>query len=438
MTEQGTNQHIEDYLQSLPESGDEGKLRGYAQMVLDQRAGKRKSLAPPKQFGLTAADAKAIRERLDFEQAREVEVDIPQVVLDNYRGRPERYSLTAVQWAENCVLGMRFAREYDNTGQPAILGSLVHGVVDLLVMELYGRGQAQFEDPLEARELGEKMLETEMHKNVKPMAWSTYQRALDHVETWARIDRIEPDAMILTEHLMVHELAGQPQSARLDRFELVDDLVRIRDYKTGGKLVSQADFEGRVQTPVYGWHVLQDFPHVQWLDLGEVYTEYGIVRQVTIHRNDLDHIEGYLTAATKLIDAAYEQEPDEWTPTPGPHCGNCANSLGCPKKGLDSYVPMHNEANARDLLKWVVVTEAQVATAKKMVQQEVVRLGRPVSILGKAAGFKAKHRHGFDKEAAQAFIEQHGGNLEDYAVDTDHTEFAIYNVGEEEEGGEES
>lgn len=97
--------------------------------------------------------------------------------------------------------------------------------------------------------------------------------------------------------------------------------------------------EGYFQQRFYGWLVLKNYPAVQKVTLREFYPLRTKVRQATLHRADMEHIEEELAILTEAWDdsvragakaAGTAVEDDHWPASPGKHCGFCLAPGRCP------------------------------------------------------------------------------------------------------------
>ncbi len=94
-------------------------------------------------------------------------------------------------------------------------------------------------------------------------------------------------------------------------------------------------YRGWFQQRFYGWLVLRNFPAVQTVTFREVYPRRGEVRNATLRRTDLEHVEHELADLAFQLDRALAGGTDPktnplWRPSPGRHCSWCSKPAACP------------------------------------------------------------------------------------------------------------
>jgi hypothetical protein len=125
--------------------------------------------------------------------------------------------------------------------------------------------------------------------------------------------------------------------------------IVVIDYKTGwgvprtpkkpppeGEPIRGKEFlsqRGHFQLDVYGLLALKRYPSAQYVTLRELHLRKGDVREATLGREELEHVERELGLQMMLLErgAREGQTAKVWKPRPGHHClKQCPVSRSCP------------------------------------------------------------------------------------------------------------
>lgn len=181
-------------------------------------------------------------------------------------------------------------------------------------------------------------------------------------------------------------LTGQPDVVLSDA---PDGLVVI-DFKTGrGKPPSPRQMPedghpiigrqylsvgGTYQLFIYGLLTLREYPRAQHVTLRELWLRFGEVREATLSRVELEHVEREIAVQMMLLDRAIDEGPDSGSkltnPRPGRQClRGCPVSTSCPipeeQRGEGAISsPEDADENARRMVKVTAVRTALIARLK--------------------------------------------------------------------------
>lgn len=397
--------------------------RKFATALLDWHEGRRKS-KPPKPKDMTSEVASVIRERIAFALTDFTPAPFPAIPVPlEKKDPPERFSVTRLRAAEKCLLSTALARDYDATGTPAVVGNVVHEVLERLAMHFWarpngGNTEAFLPDEEEAVLLAERMLEEPAE--ALPLSYFQMGQVLQMVRHWARHTLIYPDRGQWVEFGLQVPFEGEIVSGRIDLIQVSQNHAVITDYKTAQRMIPQAEFAESIQTFLYAWGLWAsgNLPGVEMFTVREMYVRYDAhPREVTIHADQFEAVERYLSVAVKRLRKAYEE--DTFPPTVGDHCALCPRPQACPKKGISEYVP-GDEGHAVRLLEWLIVTDAQVAQARKTLKAEITQAGHEVTKNGMTASYRHIHSESLDKEALADVVD-----LAQFTVPADKTEFKV-------------
>jgi hypothetical protein len=91
-------------------------------------------------------------------------------------------------------------------------------------------------------------------------------------------------------------------------------------------------YMGYFQQRVYAKLVMDTYQAIQRVTLWENYVLPGEVREATVHREQLEHIDRELATLVELFDRALAggSKSPLWQPSPGRHCSYCPKPTACP------------------------------------------------------------------------------------------------------------
>ena len=94
-------------------------------------------------------------------------------------------------------------------------------------------------------------------------------------------------------------------------------------------------WNGYFQQRTYALLVFRNYPEVQRVTLREYYPlarEGDKIREATVHREQIEHIERELATLVEILDRALMGGSGSkmWRPSPGPHCVYCSKPNRCP------------------------------------------------------------------------------------------------------------
>lgn len=95
---------------------------------------------------------------------------------------------------------------------------------------------------------------------------------------------------------------------------------------------SRISIEGYFQQRFYGLLVMRKYPRIEKVTLREFYPMCGEVREATIKREHLEHVEAEICLLVEILDRALEGGSDSelWMAGPGRHCAYCRRPTSCP------------------------------------------------------------------------------------------------------------
>lgn len=235
---------------------------------------------------------------------------------DSYETCPRRYAIE------------RRLRVREGTSSHLEFGSLIHDVLEQTERDAHENGlphgtEAGAQAHLEARWDPARF---------GPSPWSEpwrrrAERVLEFVYNhWP--DR--PASIIDLERPLSLNIDEVAWFGRADRIEAGDGVVRIVDYKTGGRNVTDADGAASLQLGFYILAARQD-PGLTGHglpDAGELWmvamTDRKSLRMIPFDPVNLDGVEQRLRAVAEGINS------DDWPARPNEHCGRCPVRLVCP------------------------------------------------------------------------------------------------------------
>lgn len=274
--------------------------------------------------------------------------------------QPSRYSVTSIQAGERCLLAYKLAREFDASGEFAMLGKVFHEIAGTLAFRAYMLRRTTITTD-EALATAKAVMERP--EEPVPLSFGAHRSILDMTGRWAANVTFDIDA----EHYGVEvpavmPIAGRQVSARIDNYEVRDRVGRIRDWKTGPHVPSEGDVAGHVQLPLYALQLEHQLGITcdLWV-CDEVYVAAGITRTVALDRNDVVAVGDYLATALERIDAAWAG--NVFPPSPGSWCAYCPRPERCPLP--EEYRPAAFIAGADQLREQITALLADKARVKQ-------------------------------------------------------------------------
>jgi hypothetical protein len=195
--------------------------------------------------------------------------------------------------------------------------------------------------------------------------------------------------------------------------------VEGADLPSHDQQLQQISYEGYFQQRMYGWLVLKCFPQIPHVTLREFYVRFTEVREATLTREWLPHVEDELSILIQQFDAAMMQgapkfpygwfdleEPytvvdddgeerlvtreldiarmGHWKPQPGKHCGFCARTRDCPIDAdtrIEAGAPPMSTEHAEALAGEMVKSKETYDRIRGALKAHVDTTGKPVKVL---------------------------------------------------------
>jgi hypothetical protein len=138
-----------------------------------------------------------------------------------------------------------------------------------------------------------------------------------------------PDAAIIIDWKLTFALPSKPRQAE-------EEEAWPSAEKEAMKALS---WTGYAQQRFYGYLTLKNYPSIQKVTMREFYPARGEVREATLYRADMEHVERELGLLIEGLDAALMAGPehagtgtalDPWPASPGTQCRWCAKPSQCP------------------------------------------------------------------------------------------------------------
>jgi hypothetical protein len=218
-------------------------------------------------------------------------------------------------------------------GHSGQLGTALHAVAREILRTLYRQGETQ----MPTQEAIEVMYET-----VARLPFALPFQALDDLR-WLTLAfaglKWQPDGLVVID---LKTGRGRPKGPRVEPEQ--GEVVEGREY------VSDM-FQGET----YSLLGLRSYPAAQRVIFREFWLRSGQIRQMTLGRAELEHVERRLAVTMMLVDRAISEGEKSklWDPRPGSHCTRqCPVSRSCP-------VPREMRGDGG------IVTEAQAHAAAR-------------------------------------------------------------------------
>lgn len=256
---------------------------------------------------------------------------------------------------ETCPRRTRFAlegREDVSAGYVEVsadLGALVHDVYRELLWTLRRQGETHISTQEAIEVMYEVMakspiiLPADERESLRMFTLRFCEIAWQSTLIMALEQRLS--AEIVCQDGTVRTLTGQPDVLVADP----PDGIIIVDYKSGfavpksprkpppeGEPIVGKQYlseRGHFQLDCYGLLGLRTYPTAERAILRELHLRSGEVREATLYRSDLEHVERELGMQMQKIDVAIAEGPKSkvWRPRPGHHClRQCPVARSCP------------------------------------------------------------------------------------------------------------
>jgi hypothetical protein len=162
-------------------------------------------------------------------------------------------------------------------------------------------------------------------------------------------------------------LTGQPDVLMLHPQSA--EHVIVIDWKDTWALppISEVSEEGYFQQRFYAWLVMHNYRKVEGVTLREFYVRRSQVREATLWRHDLDHLDATFAALVERFDRQVEEQV--FLPSPGAHCSFCIRPEKCPipvfARGDGTIT---TERRAKQVAAQLVVAKRVVAKAERSLK----------------------------------------------------------------------
>jgi hypothetical protein len=267
--------------------------------------------------------------------------------------RPEVFRQSLLQGFTTCARRTKHALIAGDdmttgfVGHSGDLGTALHAVAREILRTLWKQGERQIPTQ-EAVEI--------MYEVIPTLPFALPFEALDELRwlvlgfcdyTWdpKRILALEEEIRVDVEcpDGVTRVLKGQPDILLADPPDglVVIDLKSGRGRPKGPRVEPEAGevVEGReylssmFQGDTYSLLGLRRYPAAKRVTFRELHLRSGQIRQVTLSREALEHVERKLAVTMMLVDRAISEGEDSglWKPRPGKHCARqCPVAVSCP------------------------------------------------------------------------------------------------------------
>ncbi len=316
---------------------------------------------------------------------------------------PAHTSYSAINLFEQCPLRYRIERvdrrQAPDTS-PLRVGTAVHAAIAAYIRHLQEEGlQTDITWAEEALTKADAALGRE-GRSLDAGEWEEVGKIF---QTFIESHLFEPSQIAEVEKRESIPLDGLQFWAVIDLLEVEDGQPRIRDWKTGWRVPSQAEAEKDLQLRCYAWVVNRLYGYDE-INCKLEYVRHGAVRTVQVGPEEITKTEKRILKAIQAIEAE-----TDWAPTPGSHCSYCPWTGECPAGDNESADP---EALAGRIL----VLEAQLREAQAKLKAYCNEHG-PVVVGGEMFGYLPPKDGGWTvtdpREYAQV-LQRHGLEPLDY------------------------
>lgn len=156
--------------------------------------------------------------------------------------------------------------------------------------------------------------------------------------------------------------------------------------------ISEISEEGYFQQRLYAWLVMHNYRKVEGVTLREFYARRSQVREATLWRHDLDHLDAVFAALVERFDRQVQEQV--FLPSPGAHCSFCIRPQKCPipvfARGEGRIT---DERTAKHVAAQLVVAKRVVKASESQLKTWLRSGESPGSVEVKAS--KGKRVYGF-------------------------------------------
>jgi hypothetical protein len=313
--------------------------------------------------------------------------------------RPERLSQTFLRRWKQCPRLAHLERQVGPSSDVAVIGSVCHSIFAAVGMATALEGHTK-PSPARAEHIA-------MHYLASPdaagLSREDHETVLSLVRRWAPDAEFQPDERF--EVLYRTPLLQWMLSAKVDRLRIVGDRAFVRDYKTGWGKTHEAP---TVQGDIYAWHVLMNHPEVDVVEYDEDWVRFGgvIGQPFEYWREHINRVDEWLRAKIAAIEETYAE--GELPATPGHHCQDCPDPVGCPlPERLRKREVLADEDAALEELAALFVEEARITKRGARLRAFVDARGvRALAVGGREIGYAKQAGTSLDSRAlAQAGID---------------------------------
>jgi hypothetical protein len=312
--------------------------------------------------------------------------------------QPERLSQTFLRRWKQCPRLAHLERQVGASRDDAVVGSVCHSIFAAVGMGTVLDGQSK-PSPAQAETIARRYLSS---PDAAGLSRESHDEVLSLVRRWAPTAEFWPDERF--EVLYRTPLGRWTLSAKLDRLRIVGDRAIVRDYKTGFGKTHEAP---TVQGDIYAWHALMNHPEVDVVEYDEDWVRFGQVGQPFEYwREHIDRVDDWLRAKLTAIDETYAA--GDLPATPGHHCQDCPDPVGCPlPERVREREVLPDEDAALEELAALFVEEARITRRGKRLQAFVDAKGiRALAVGGREIGYAKKAGTSLDAKAvAEAGID---------------------------------
>jgi hypothetical protein len=271
---------------------------------------------------------------------------------------PEAYRQSLLATFDECALATRFELEDDeadwNTSAQA-RGTLFHRIAEEIMRTAHRTGETQ----IPTQEAIEVMYEVCAQEGVPPEEVLTLPKAerdmlrycvLSFAEKFRWSGRIIDIERRLYTQITCQDGVERTLTGKLDLLAAdPPDGALVVDLKTGwGPAITARNADpsgddhpegkqylsarGTFQLDVYGVLVMRNYPTVQRVKMRETHVLTGEMREATLKRAELEHVEREIGLQMMHLERALKGGPSSglWKPTPGKHCAYCTRPNACP------------------------------------------------------------------------------------------------------------
>lgn len=304
-----------------------------------------------------------------------------------------RYSYSAINTYLNCprqfLLAYVERREQPRT-EAAAVGTEVHECVAEYVRHLVRAG-----------------LQTDLDY-IASLGVSSDARGV--LETFAGTHLFEPGDYLVEHRHQVRLAEDVDYSGVIDLLRDRGEELDITDYKSFWRALSQSEVESSLQLRGYALLAFDLFPDARRVNCRMDFVRLGVVREMTLEREDADAVRQELLRHVSAIEKA--KEAGDFPARPGGHCEWCGGKGDCPAlaSGLEAITCA---ADAAALADEYIVLEARRREIQGLLKPYVTREGA-LARNGLVVGYHTSDGVSYDLPALVSVLERAGYGILDY------------------------